>query len=296
MSFRWRRTLGLLLLMAAVFGWQNSTLAQETDSITEVDLELVIAADISFSISAGEQNVQRRGYGEAFLKPEVIAAITSGPLGKIAVTYVEWAGPETQFQVVPWTLIDGLDAAAGFAETLERAPIHRGGETSISMGLTYASNLFGHTPFKGLRKVIDISGDGPNNGGPAIAGPRRQLLSRQVTINGLPLVGDAGDSSVDIDVAAYYKDCVSGGPGSFVFPVSSWAEFGKSISRKLVMEIAGLVPRPPAYLHLAALQPETDCLAGEKAMRNKYLKQLDDLTNGKSKRWRPREQDWPTPK
>ena len=198
--------------------------------------------------------------------------------------------------MVPWTLIDGLASAASFAEALKQAPIHRGGETSISMGLAYASELFDNTPFRGLRKVIDISGDGPNNGGPAIAEPRQRLLSRQVTINGLPLVGDAGDSSVDIDVAAYYKDCVSGGPGSFVFPVSSWAEFGKSISRKLVMEIAGLVPRPPSHLHLAALKQKTDCLAGEKAMRNKYLKQLDDLTNGKSKRWRPREQDWPTPK
>lgn len=296
MSRGWHRMRLLLLFAFMIFGLQINSLSQNSDSTTEVDLELVIAADISFSISEGEQNVQRRGYGEAFGKAEVIAAITSGPLGKISVTYVEWAGPNTQFQVVPWTVIDGPGSAARFAEALRNAPIHRGGETSISMGLAYASALFDKSPFRGLRKVIDISGDGPNNGGPGVTEPRSSLLARQVTINGLPLVGDAGDSSVEIDVAAYYKDCVSGGPGSFVFPVSSWAEFGRSISRKLVMEIAGLAPRAPDYLHLATLKPKTDCLAGEKAMRKNYLKQLDDLTNGKSKRWQPREEDWPTPK
>ena len=151
-----------MLTLAFVFGSQNSALSDKPDSITEVDLELIIAADISFSISVDEQNIQRRGYGEAFLKPEVVAAVTSGPLGKIAVTYVEWAGPGTQFQVVPWTLIDGLDSARKFARKLNRAPIHRGGETSISMGLVFASALFQNTGFKGLRKVLDISGDGPN--------------------------------------------------------------------------------------------------------------------------------------
>ncbi len=226
----------------------------------------------------------------------MIAAITSGPHGKIAVTYVEWAGPGTQFQVVPWSLIEGPKSAQAFAGALRTAPMHRGGETSISMGLQFAATLFERTPFKGLRQVIDISGDGPNNGGPGVAGPRQELLARQVTINGLPLVGDAGDSAVEIDVAAYYRDCVSGGPGSFVFPVSSWPEFGRSISRKLVMEISHLTAPEPWPVHLAALKPETDCLAGEKAMRKNYLKQLDDLTHGKSKRWQPREQDWPTPK
>ena len=295
-----RRSFFVRCLIAAVvlgyIGFQNSSLSQSKDSITEVDLELVIAADISFSISVGEQNIQRRGYAQAFLKPEVIAAVTSGPNSKIAVTYVEWAGPGTQFQVVPWTLIDGTKSAQAFADKLREAPIHRGGETSISKGLLYVSALFETTPFKGLRKVIDISGDGPNNGGPGVMGPREQLLSRQVTINGLPLVGDAGDSSVEMDVAAYYRDCVSGGPGSFVFPVSSWREFGRSISRKLVMEISNLVPTEPRPVRLVALKPETDCLAGEKAMRENYLKQIDDLTHGKSKRWQPREQDWPTPK
>lgn len=262
---------------------------------TPVDLELVLAVDVSFSISRGEQDIQRRGYANAFVNPDLVRAVTSGHHGRIAVTYLEWAGPASQYQVVPWTVIDGPSSARAFARTLREAPIRRGGETSISQALITAAGFFPYSSSPYVRRVIDISGDGPNNSGGGVVDAKRAVLARGITINGLPLIKSAGEPGSGIDMERYYRDCIIGGPGAFALPVASWKTFERTITRKLVTEVAG-VSSMEAKVYLAAAGEKTDCLAGEKAERDNYLRQLDDLTNGKSQRWRPREQDWPTPK
>ena len=260
-----------------------------------VDLELIIAVDVSFSISEGEQDIQRRGYANAFSSGELVQAVTSGPHGRIAVIYFEWAGPDAQYRIVPWTVIDGPGSANDFAARLRKAPIRRGGETSIAQALLTASSFFPFSASPYTRRVIDISGDGPNNSGGRVEEARRSVLAKGITINGLPLIKGAGAPGADVDMARYYKDCVIGGPGAFSLPVSSWQEFERTLTRKLVTEVAGARAGPGRVI-LAAAEEKADCLAGEKSERENYLKQLDDLTNGKSQRWRPREQDWPTPK
>ena len=288
-----KSTVFALIAALAATQWVSAAPAYATDR--PVDLELVIAVDVSFSISRGEQDIQRRGYANAFVSQELINAVTSGHHGRIAVIYFEWAGPASQYKVVPWTVIDGTSAAWDFAKRLREAPIRRGGETSISEALIKASGFFPYSTSHLVRRVIDISGDGPNNSGSSVEDARRAVLARGITINGLPLKKDAGAPGADVDMERYYKDCIIGGPGAFSLPVSSWQNFEQTIKRKLVTEVAGDHPGP-ATITLAAAKSKSDCLAGEKAERENYLKLLDDLTNGKSQRWWPREQDWPTPK
>ena len=157
-----RTVLAFIALLAATH-WLSAVPAHATDRL--VDLELVIAVDVSFSISRGEQDIQRRGYANAFVSQELVEAVTSGHHGRIAVIYFEWAGPGSQYKVVPWTVIDGASAAWAFAKRLREAPIRRGGETSISQALITASGFFPYSTSHLARRVIDISGDGPNNSG-----------------------------------------------------------------------------------------------------------------------------------
>ena len=209
----------------------------------DVDLELVLAVDVSHSMSGAELVQQRNGYVAAFRHPEVLSAIRSGELGRIAVAYVEWAGPLEQRVVVPWTIITGADDAAHFAETLAfaepkpaiRTPPPSGG-TSISSALLFASALFGGNDIDGMRQTIDISGDGPNNTGPPVGLARDTVLARGVTINGLPLI--LAPRTLPLD--DYYKDCVIGGPGSFSITVSNPADFSGAVRHKLLLEIADL--------------------------------------------------------
>ncbi len=147
---------------------------------TEVDLELVLAVDISRSMDFDEQALQRAGYVGAFRHPEVIAAIGSGMIGRIAVTYLEWAGAGVQLHVVPWTLVDSVQSAHAFADAMAAAPIRRERGTSISGGLITAAGLLETSPFAGLREVIDVSGDGPNNTGPLVLEARRAVLERVI--------------------------------------------------------------------------------------------------------------------
>jgi hypothetical protein len=154
---------------------------------TAIDLELILAVDVSNSMSEKEQRLQRDGYVSAFQHPDVAAAIESGHYGAIAVLYMEWAGPSYQRIVVQWTRIDGLEGAKKFAENLATKPIQREAGTSISAGLLRAAGLF--LPRTGIvhRQVIDVSGDGPNNAGPALESVRDHLVASGVSINGLPI-------------------------------------------------------------------------------------------------------------
>ena len=155
---------------------------------TQVDLELVIAVDVSLSMDLDEQRLQRDGYVAAFRDPEVHKAIASGPHGRIAVTYMEWAGPPTQQVVMPWTRHRRPAAARAFADRLEAAPISRARMTSISPALHFSGRLFETSGVKGIRRVIDVSGDGPNNAGVPVVPVRDELVAKGIVINGLPIM------------------------------------------------------------------------------------------------------------
>jgi hypothetical protein len=239
-----------------------------------VDLELVLAVDISLSMDEDEQRLQRDGYAAAFRHPDVIEAIQTGPNGRIAATYVEWAGESFQRIVVPWTLIDGAATALPFAEKLAAAPIEQTYRTSISGAVLYATGLFDGNGYLG-RQVIDVSGDGANNQGVSVEIARDAAVQKGITINGLPLLLKPGSfdgyfEMVNLD--DYYEDCVIGGTGAFIIPVRSEAEFAPAIRRKLVMEIAqrGL---PAAKVMQVQARTRSDCLIGEK-MWNQWMERF----------------------
>lgn len=206
-----------------------------------VDVELVLAVDVSLSMSFEELKIQRDGYTAALTHPDVIDAIRNGIHGKIAVTYFEWAGDMSQYMVVPWTVIATREDAEAVAAQITASPPNSARRTSISGGLRYAQDLFAESSFRGMKRVIDISGDGPNNQGEYVDLARDDIVAQGIVINGLPLMTDGGMiSSFDVqDLDRYYNDCVIGGPGSFMIPVNAWEQFPEAIRRKLVLEIAG---------------------------------------------------------
>jgi hypothetical protein len=234
----------------------------------EVDLELVLAVDVSRSMDAAEQQLQKEGYIQGLQHPEVLGAIGSGFLGRIAVTYVEWAGPSSQVTIVPWAVIDGEDSAAAFVAEVAAKPVTYLHGTSISGALGYTADLFDGNGFHGTRQVIDVSGDGPNNMGRPVLEARADVLERGITINGLPIMIHAdyfgGYSIRELDI--YYEDCVIGGDGAFLVTVENVDRIAEAIRRKLVLEIAGPPPRIiPAQLGERELR--IDCLIGEKLRR-----------------------------
>jgi hypothetical protein len=232
-----------------------------------VDLELVMAVDISGSVDFEEATLQRNGYVKALTDPQVVRAIKAGKIGRIAATYIEWAGDHYQATVVDWAVIDGPDSAADFARRLADATIHTQMWTSISGAIEYGITKFKQSPHRGRRRVIDISGDGPNNHGRPVLDARAEVLARGIIVNGLPLMTREGLGSMwhleDLD--QYYRHCVIGGPGAFVVPVLKWSNFPEAVRRKLVLELAGgPAPRPPEARVIRAQADGYDCLVGEK--------------------------------
>ena len=233
----------------------------------EVDVELFLAVDVSRSMSPAELEIQRRGYAEALRSDDVIHAIQSGLIGQIALTYVEWAGQTSQREVVPWTLIRTREDAEAFADQIEAHFDPSLRRTSISGALRYAAEAIRDNEFKGLRRVIDVSGDGPNNNGAPVLAARRMVVDRGIIINGLPLMTRDGLGVrwhlEDLDL--YYEACVIGGPGAFSIPVLDWSEFAVAVRRKLVLEIVG--PRYPRLWkaeNRGATPDGYDCMIGEK--------------------------------
>ena len=181
---------------------------------TEVDLALVIAVDISYSMDMDELALQRQGFADAFRSPQVHDAIRRGLLGKIAVVF-EWAGSWDQRVIVPWSVLDGPESASGFAEKVAAQPVRRAQRTSISGAIDFAMKLLNQSGVDATRRVIDISGDGPNNQGRGVTVARAEALAEGVTINGLPIMLKA-PGYLDIhDLDLYYRDCVIGGQGAF---------------------------------------------------------------------------------
>lgn len=252
-----RRSLAALLLLAAPAAAED----------VEVDLELFLAADVSRSMTPAELEIQRRGYAEALVSDEVMAAIATGALGRIALTYVEWAGAGAQRVIVPWTLVEGPEDAVAVATSITASFEEAMRRTSISGAIDYAAADFGANGFESWRQVIDVSGDGPNNNGRPVHHARDDAVAAGFVINGLPLMTEEGLglrwNIADLD--RYYEACVTGGPGSFVIPVRSWREFPAAVRLKLVQEIAA--PAAPPVMRAQFVQapkPDYDCLVGEK--------------------------------
>lgn len=245
-------------------------------SAEPVDVELVLAVDVSLSMSPAELAIQRDGYAAALTDSRVLDAIADGVHGRIAVTYFEWAGTTTQHVVVPWTIIASREDAERVARQLSAVPPNSARRTSISGALEFSVDLFAESQFRGTKRVIDISGDGPNNQGAPVDLTRDAIVSRGIVINGLPLMTSGGYSSLyDVtDLDRYYTDCVIGGPGSFMIPVNEWSQFPEAIRRKLVLELAGRDhPEDAASRDLPVILAQTrgsyDCLIGEKMWRNR---------------------------
>lgn len=233
---------------------------------TAVDVELVLAVDVSQSMDYGEHELQRRGYVDALSHPQVLSAIRSGIYGRVAIAYVEWG--TTQTVMTPWTLVEDEADARRFAQAIASEPIRTIRGTSISGALTFAASLFEGNGYEGMRQVIDVSGDGPNSSGAPVVPARDAALEQGLIINGLPIMlrepAYTFYSIPDLDI--YYADCVIGGPGSFVLPVDDASQLADAIRQKLVLEIAGA----PAHFMAAVetgREPRIDCLIGEKLRR-----------------------------
>lgn len=254
----------IVTFLAALLAVGNYTPAAASD--LPVDLELILAIDVSASITEDEQELQREGYASALRSPRVLNAIRSGAYGRIALAYVEWADPKQQEIVVPWMIIEDPATAESVATRLATTPVKRFFGTSISQALLFSAGLFDDNGFAGERRAIDISGNGPNNLGLPVEAARDLLVTQGITINGLPIMIRTRWSAGLYSIAGldwYFDDCVVGGPGAFTVAVKNEGEFAAAIERKLVLEISA---RSSLVVLIAdERRPHRmDCMAGEK--------------------------------
>lgn len=235
-----------------------------------VDVELILAVDVSYSMDLDELAIQREGYAQAIVSKEFLQALKNGPNGRIAITYFEWAASGDQKIIIPWRLIDGPESADAVSAEIMKTPVRRASRTSISGAIYFAMPLFEQDPYRGLRRVIDISGDGPNNSGGPVTVARDEAVSKGIIINGLPvMVKEPSYSTMDIEnLDYYYEDCVIGGTGSFVIPIKSRDEFKEAIRTKLLMEVAGRTPR--RILVADTPKERVSCSIGEKIWQDRW--------------------------
>jgi hypothetical protein len=245
--------------------------ADKSPTAIPVDVELVLAVDVSYSMDPDEQALQREGYARAFTSKEFMQALHEGAQGRIAVTYIEWAGQFDQRIIMPWRLIEGPESADAVAAEISAAPTRRASRTSISGGLRFARSLFDHSGYRGTRRVIDVSGDGANNAGPPVAPMRDETVKMGIVINGLPIMlKRANPGTMDIaNLDVYYEDCVVGGPGAFVIPIRTREKFIEAIRNKMVLEVAGRQPKP-RVVPASAEKPRISCLIGEQMWQDRW--------------------------
>jgi uncharacterized protein DUF1194 len=284
---RWCVSIGAVLVAGAIAGGgvaivaaPNSTTAlaaqpaarfSDTQAAAAVDVELILAVDVSYSMDMDELAIQREGYAQAIVSKEFLQALKSLPNGKIAITYFEWAASSDQKIIIPWRVIDGPETADAVSAEILKTPIRRASRTSISGAINFAMPLFEENPYHGLRRVIDISGDGPNNNGTPVTAARDAALEKGIIINGLPImVKEPSYSTMDIDnLDYYYEDCVIGGPGSFVVSIKDRDKFKEAIRSKLLLEVAGRTPER-RLVPVAAKEPRVSCTIGEKIWQDRW--------------------------
>ena len=231
----------LMALALAVCGASRAWAAQ-------VDLQLVLAADVSRSVDAEDFRLQREGYAAAFNDPRVLRAIKSGPLGRIAVCFVEWSGEWAQQVTVDWTLIEDEESAAGFGAAMLARPRPFADRTAIGAAIDHAVAQFGRSGYRSQRRTIDVSGDGTNTNGKPPAMARDQAVALGIVINGLvilspePLPWNPMHTHPPGGLDTYFRENVAGGPGSFVMVVEDFQSFAFAIANKLIKEIAAVPP------------------------------------------------------
>lgn len=255
----------MLTTLALLISLTTAAAAAEN---SDVDVELVLAVDVSGSMDLEEAQVQRAGYVEALRHPDFINAVRDGLTGRIAISYFEWAGTIRDNSHIPWHVISSAEEAAAFADLLEARPINTRRGTSISGAIAYGAQLLETGTFKGMRRVIDISGDGPNNFGAPVTPARDAAISLGIIINGLAIMIRPSSALGTLD--DYYSSCVIGGPGAFVLPVQEPEDFAVAIRRKLILEVSGTAP--PARV-IPAAGNTIDCMIGEK-LRPSYMERF----------------------
>ena len=243
-----RPTLAVLALAASLAGGASA------QPLEDVDIELVLLADATGSIDDDEIRFQRRGYAEAMAEPDVVAAMTGGPLGRVAVAYVEFGDFASQDVVVNWSVIAGPEDVARFSEVLLAAPRRARGRNAIGAALLKGVEMIETGEHHGLRRVIDLSADSANNwNGPGIEEGRRAALDAGITINGLAVLcrdcasGRAGGPELE----RLFEERIVAGPGAFVVTADGSRAFAEAIERKLLRELqlsqggAGSLQAPP---------------------------------------------------
>ena len=269
---RWCVSVGAVLVAGAIVGGDvaglaapspKSRFADTRHNVPSVNVELVIAVDVSYSMDMDELAIQREGYAQAIVSKDFLQALRAGP-GKVAVTYFEWSMSGDERIIIPWRVIDGPESADAVAAEIMKTPVRRGSSTSISGAINFALQLFEENPYHGFRRVIDISGDGPNNDGAPVTGARDAALEKGIVINGLPImVKEPSYLTTDIEnLDLYYEDCVIGGPGAFIITIKDREKFQEAIRNKLVLEVAGLTPER-RIVPAAGKEPRVSCLIGE---------------------------------
>jgi hypothetical protein len=230
------RPTALVLLLLAI--------ASPARAAEPVDLLLVLASDVSRSVDHQKFLLQREGYTAAVADPQVLDAIKSGPLGKIAIAFVEWSGFGAQKLVIDWSAIDGAAAARRFGDQLTEMPRAFADRTSISGGIEFAATQFARAPFEAQRHTIDVSGDGTNNAGRDVRLARDEAVASGITINGLvilserPVPWNTAHTNPAGGLEKYYRDNVIGGPGAFVMVAENFQSFRTAIVKKMIAEIA----------------------------------------------------------
>jgi len=243
------RTL-LLLILTGVSAVPAAAAAAE-----QVDLLLVLAADVSRSVDNAKFQLQREGYAAAISDPRVLDAIRSGRNGRVGLTFVEWSGVGSQRVLIDWTTIGDAESARGFGDRLLEAPRSFADRTSISGAIEFAMGQLARAPYEPARRTIDISGDGTNNAGGDVTLARDKAIAQGVTLNGLvilsetPLAWNPDHTNPPGGLQNYYRNNVIGGPGAFVMVAENFNSFGQAIVKKMIAEVAQAGTRP--LLHAA---------------------------------------------
>lgn len=230
-----------LFLIAAL---AISHLTSPVRAAEKVDLLLVLAADVSRSVTGDKFKLQREGYAAAIANPKVLEAIKGGRNGRIGVMFIEWSGAGNQKVVIDWSIIDGAEAAHAFGTRLLEEPRAFADRTSISGGIDLAMAELAKAPFFSERQTIDVSGDGTNNSGRDVRSARDQAVEKGIVINGLVILSDQPmpwnpeHTHPPGGLAKYYRDNVTGGPGSFVMEAKDFESFGDAVLKKMIAEIA----------------------------------------------------------
>lgn len=235
-----------LLLWPALFAAGTSQAGERQ----RVDMELLLAVDVSHSISADEHRLQIAGIAAAFRSSALIEAIASRGKGRIAVAVMFWAGTEQQVLAVPWQVVDGPQSAARLAAAITRndsKPWPGVSYTAIGSALLRAADAIEANAYDAPRLVVDLSADDPSNQGIAAEEARDRLVARGIVVNGLPILTNRQEMEDKEALVQHFEQDVSGGDGAFVIPAESFHDVPRAILSKLITEVAGLAP-PPARL------------------------------------------------